>query len=110
MTARERESECVCECVATLWGCSVRVLGAVGSGVDPAGGDVGRGLEQLLLHVGLLDERTRRAQQDDAVQNLQGDHPAHTQTHTHTHTHTQTLFLHSMTMSQQFPTIPRKTL
>ena len=65
-------------CVTLRWG-GVCVFGTVCSGGDAAGGGGGRGLEELLFHVGLFDKRAGRPQQHDAVQHLQGNHPTHIQ-------------------------------
>lgn len=62
-----------------LW-CSVNVFGAVSSGVDTARDSRGWRIEELLLHVGFFDKHTGRPQQNDTVEHLQSDHPAHKHT------------------------------
>lgn len=57
----------------------MRWLGAVSPGVDAAGHGRGRRVKELFLHICVLDEGARRAQQDDAVEHLQCDQPAHKQ-------------------------------
>lgn len=64
---------------ATLLWCGVNVFGAVSSGVYAAGDGGGWRVEELLFHVGLFDEHTRRPQQNYAVEHLQSDHPVDTE-------------------------------
>lgn len=60
------------------------VLGPVSSGVCTAGDNWGWRVKELLLHVGRFDKRTRCPEQNDTVEHLQSDHPAHKHTkHAH---------------------------
>lgn len=63
---------------ATLLRWNVNMFCPVSSRVCTAGGDRRRRVKELFLHIGLFDKHTGSSQENDTVENLQSDHPAHT--------------------------------
>lgn len=62
---------------ATLLWWNVNMFCPVSSRVCTAGGDRRRRVKELFLHIGLFDKHTGSSQENDTVENLQSDHPAH---------------------------------